>query len=404
MQDSVTGALGSDTTPPSEAPTEPGSASPLPPPRIPRVIPPVIGVDSLDWDQVRAAADPAAVRARMHRAVEALELLLDAPGGPRMLFDADRGDLDDRAIQVGASSAAGPLWVVGDLHGDLLALEGALAQIRAHDDADAGHGAPARIVFLGDFFDDEGYGLEVLVRVFELILAMPGQVCTIAGNHDEALGFDGSRFSSSVSPSDFADQLNANLAHEWMVRTAKLAIRLTARAPRALFFPHGLLIAHGGFPLSDLHGKLEQTGDWNDPAVLADFVWARAHPKARLKMPNRFSRGSQFGWQDFANFCALATRLGRPVTHMVRGHDHPDERYAVYPAYNAHPLVTTVALSRRLPREQFGPQERAPTLVRVSDDGVPQILQLHFPPGMVSDYFPERAMDAGAAAEGDEPS
>jgi hypothetical protein len=110
-------------------------------------------------------------------------------------------------------------------------------------------------------------------------------------------------------------------------------------------------------------------------------------------MPNRHSRGSQFGWQDFANFCALAARMGRPVTHMVRGHDHTDERYAVYPAYAANPLVTTVALSRRLPREQFGPEERAPTLVRIDEDGTPQILQLHFPAGMISGFFPARVDD-----------
>jgi hypothetical protein len=181
---------------------------------------------------------------------------------------------------------ASPLWIIGDLHGDLLALEAALAQIR--DYAPPGD-SPPRIIFLGDFVDDEGLGLEVLVRVFELIVEAPQLVCVIAGNHDEALSYDGSRFASSVSPSDFADFLNANLTHEWIERTGKLALRLTAHAPRALFFPDGLLVAHGGFPLADLHPALAETGNWNDPACLSDFVWARAHPKARRKMPNRFS-------------------------------------------------------------------------------------------------------------------
>jgi hypothetical protein len=106
-------------------------------------------------------------------------------------------------------------------------------------------------------------------------------------------------------------------------------------------------------------------------------------------MPNRFSRGSQFGYLDFADFCALSTRLGRPVTHMVRGHDHVEERYAVYPAYAAHPLLTTVALSRRLPREQFGPYERAPSLVRVVEGTLPQIHQLHIPADMINEFFPQ---------------
>ena len=34
-------------------------------------------------------------------------------------------------------------------------------------------GAPPRIIFLGDFVDDEGLALEVLLRVFELIVEAP---------------------------------------------------------------------------------------------------------------------------------------------------------------------------------------------------------------------------------------
>ena len=226
------------------------------------------------------------------------------------------------------------------------------------------------------------------MRLFELIQEAPGRVCVIAGNHDEALSYDGSRFASSVSPSDFADFLNAHLADEWIVRAGKLALRLTAHVPRALFFPDGLLVAHGGFPLVDLHPALEANRDWNDPACLSDFVWARAHPRARRKLPNRFSRGSQFGHEDFADFCALTARLDRPITHFVRGHDHVEERYAIYPAYHAHPVLTTVALSRRLPREGFGPHERAPTLARVIAGSLPQVYQLFPPADLIHHVFP----------------
>ena len=249
--------------------------------------------------------------------------------------------------------------------------------------------AKPRIVFLGDLFDDEGFGLEVLLRVFELIVDAPDRVCLIAGNHDEALSYDGVRFASSVAPSDFADFLNANLAHEWIERAGKLAVRLFARAPRALFFPDGLLVAHGGFPLVDLHPRLAETGDWNDPMCLSDFVWTRAHPKARKKLPNRFSRGSQFGYEDFAAFCSLSAGLGRPVTHMVRGHDHVEERYAAYPAYRAHPVLTTVALSRRLSRESFGPYERVPTMAQFVEGALPRVYRLHIPADMIREVYPE---------------
>jgi hypothetical protein len=364
---------------------------------------PVQQINDLDWPAVREAALAAPqIRERMRLIVQEMEIRLDEADGPGLLFDGCRTHAEDKAILVSedlyAQSRERPLWVIGDLHGDLLALEASLALIAARSEC-----AP-RIVFLGDLFDDEGLGLETMLRVFELILHMPGRVCLVAGNHDEALSFDGARFASSVNPSDFADQLNANLAHEWVVRAAKLMVRLTASAPRALFFPDGLLIAHGGFPLVDLHAKLLETGDWNDPACLSDFVWSRAHPKARRKMPNRFSRGSQFGFEDFADFCKVSAMLGRRVTHMVRGHDHPEDRVALYPAYHQHPLLTTVALSRRLPRERFGPYERCPSLARVVPGSLPQPYQLQIPPELVREVFPmvETPLDCETAVQ--EPS
>ena len=128
-----------------------------------------------------------------------------------MLFDSSRATAADRVINVLATDDA-PLWIIGDLHGDLLALEAALLHIRRTAVAEA---TPSpRLIFLGDFIDDEGLALEVLLRVFELILASPDRVCVLLGNHDEALSYDGARFSSSVSPCDFADFLNARLADE----------------------------------------------------------------------------------------------------------------------------------------------------------------------------------------------
>jgi hypothetical protein len=356
--------------------------APVPPPP---PIPPVVDVEDLDWAAVRASVDPAAVRARARETVERMEALLDRARGPALLFDADRERGDDRVIRVRELRDDAPLWIVGDLHGDLLALEAAIAQVRRT----TGDGVTPRLVFLGDLFDDAGYGLEVLLRVFELILDAPEAVCFVAGNHDDALRFTGARFTATVSPSDFTDFLNEHLAHEWITRAGKLAVRLAMTAPRALFFPDGLLVTHGGFPLVDLHEALRATGDWNDAHCLSDFTWTRAHPRARKKMPNRTSRGSQFGYEDFAAFCALSAELGRPVTHMVRGHDHVDERYEISPAYAATPVLTTVALSRRLPRESFGSYVRVPTIARWIRGALPEVHRLHLPSELVREVYPE---------------
>ncbi len=371
----------------------------LPPP----AIPPVVNVTDLDWSAIRDAVVASGVHTRMRDTVERMEMLLDREHGPGLLFDADRAGANDRAVRVAALTDDAPLWFVGDLHGDLLALEAALALARR----EAGDGPPPRLVFLGDLFDDGGYGLEVLLRVFELMLDSPSTICFLAGNHDEALGYTGAKFSATVSPSDFSDFLNAHLAHEWTTRAGKLAVRLAASAPRALFLPDGLLVTHGGFPLVDLHEMLRETRDWNDARCLTDFTWTRAHPRARKKLPNRSSRGSQFGHEDFAAFCALATELERPVTHMVRGHDHADERFEIYPAYAAHPVLTTVALSRRLPRELFGPHVRVPTVARWIEGALPQVHRLLVPDALVREVFPEeleteapRDADAGDVTNG----
>jgi Calcineurin-like phosphoesterase len=361
-------------------------------PPLPPILPPV-DVHDLDWEGIAGALGADALRARMRTTVEQLESLLDSETGARMLFDDHRASSLDRVIRLPELSDD-PLWFIGDIHGDLLALDSALALI-ARESARESH-APARTVLLGDLFDDGGYGLETLLRVFELILQRSRSVCLIAGNHDEALGYDGARFTATVTPSDFSEFLNENLAHEWIGRAGKLAVRVAAVAPRALFFPDGLLVAHGGFPLTDLHERLGDTGDWNDPRCLADFVWTRAHPRARRKLPNRTSRGCQFGYQDFADFCALSATLGRAVTHMVRGHDHVEERYEIYPAYAATPVLTTVALSRRLGRELFGPFVRVPTIARWIRGSLPQVYRLHIPEPQIRRCYPEETSDEAA--------
>jgi hypothetical protein len=383
-----------------EEPAAPGAErTPPSPPPIP--VPPPVDVHDLDWDGIAASVAPGAVRARMRATVEGLETLLDSETGLRLLFDGDRGNRGDRVVRI-AEISDDPLWFIGDLHGDLLTLEAALALIHRESEGE-GHG-PARIVLLGDLFDDGGYGLETLLRVFELMLHSPSQVCLLAGNHDEALGYNGARFTATVSPSDFSDFLNENLAHEWMNRAGKLAVRIVAGAPRALFFPDGLLAVHGGFPLRDLHARLGESGDWNDPQCLIDFVWTRAHPRARKKMPNRSSRGSQFGYEDFAEFCALSASLGRPVTHMIRGHDHVEERYEIYPAYSRTPVLTTVALSRRLARELFGPFIRVPTVARWIRGSVPEVYRLHIPAEHIRRCYPEEPAGAEAVPPREESS
>ncbi len=83
-----------------------------------------VEVRDLHWQAIRTAVDPKPIRARMRTAVEHMVVLLDHATGPGMLFDRDRDRAHDaaRAIRV-TTWEDGPLWIIGDLHGDLRALE-----------------------------------------------------------------------------------------------------------------------------------------------------------------------------------------------------------------------------------------------------------------------------------------
>lgn len=354
----------------------------------------VLEVRGLDWDAVRAAVAAPTSGERAEGIIGRMEERL-AGGGPLGLaFEEYAAGPGDLAIRVGEEWPVGEVWFVGDLHGDLLALETALQHIDR-----SGGGADACIVFLGDLFDDGAHAPEVVLRVWELLLDGPMRVTVLAGNHDEALVHRDGRFQSTVLPSDFTDWLNANPDHPWAGRLGRLVERFFARAPRALFFPDGLLVAHGGVPHTDLHAMLAEGGDWNDPRVLQDFVWLRAHPRARKRIPNRTTRGSEFGREDFAAFCEVAARAGRPVHRMLRGHDHVEERFAVYPGWEAHPALTINTLSHRLPREVFGPYERVPVIARWVRGELPEVRRLFIPPELLREVYPEPGAGAAAAEE-----
>jgi hypothetical protein len=351
----------------------------------------VLEVRGMDWRAVRQAVTNPISGERAERIIARMEERL-AGGGPLGLaFEEYAAGPEDRAIHIGERWPLSEVWFIGDVHGDLLALEAALQHIDR-----SGGGADARIVFLGDLFDDGVHAAEVVLRVFELALDGPMRITIVTGNHDEALAYADGRFQSTVLPSDFTDWLNANPDHPWAARLGRLIIRFFQRAPRALFFPDGLLVAHGGMPHTDLHAELEQAGNWNDPRVLQDFVWLRAHPRARKRIPNRTTRGSEFGREDFAAFCALATKMGRPVARMIRGHDHVEERYAVFPAWERHPALTINTLSHRLPREVFGDYERVPVVARWVRGELPEVRRLFVPAELVREVYPEPGTQEGA--------
>jgi len=280
--------------------------------------------------------------------------------------------------------AAGKIWFLGDLHGDLLSLESALTYI----DAEC---PESTIIFLGDLFDDEGFGYEVVLRVFQLITERPNRIGFIVGNHDTSLTCTTAEtvtFSSSVSPSDFADFLNSKSDDPTVSKIGQLAVDFFKAAPRAIFMPDGLVAVHGGVPLGTRNSILQKPADLERSECLQDFTWTRAHERARKKIPNPTSKTSEFGFEDFTIFCEHVSKtLDIPTKRMIRGHDHFEAGHSTYERWSLNQCVTVNTLSRRLPRDPFGTFDRTPCVARWCPDLSPEIHQLIIPAEIIRGFY-----------------
>ena len=340
------------------------------------------------WRGVVERSTQAALHRRAPEILDRARALLDGEGLPSMAFGSSRAETARGAVIVTPEELEqhGNLWFIGDLHADLLALECALALIKGFDAP-----SPPTMVFLGDLIDDGAHDYEVMLRVLDLVHAEAGRVCLVAGNHDEALRCDDGIFTSDVSPSDFDDWLNEHSKDEDAAKRGigPVVVELFQRTPRALFLPDGLLAVHGGIPQSDIWPRITSPEALNDPLCLQDFVWTRAHERARKRCPNRGSRSAEFGRLDFEGFCELTGFLPTPVARMIRGHDHFDERYRLYERYEKNPVLTINTMSRRLAREWRGPLERCPCIGRWIPGQVPEVHRIEIPPEAIQAVYGE---------------
>ena len=214
------------------------------------------------------------------------------------------------------------LWFIGDLHGDILALDSALSYIDAHS-------VEPTIVFLGDLFDRFDYGLEVVMRVLALTIERPGKILWIAGNHDATLSFEDDKFTAGFFPAEFIDYLNTHSEYKdfgrWLTELVKIL-------PVALFLPDGLFVAHGGFPGSVSKGfdpvtmkpimefAVDQVNTIDDLEA-SDLL--KTFYTYRVKDVSCKNGADELGRLQLSRFTEKISSLtGYSVKRMLRGHDH----------------------------------------------------------------------------------
>lgn len=337
---------------------------------------------TVTWEQTRAEVD------------RLTNLSLERVFATPLLFVSDVRQSPKVVIVSKLDEVPESLWFVGDLHGDPLAMENAWRFI---SEQSAREGVAPNVIFLGDFVDRGPSSHETLVRLFGLIVENPGRVGLVVGNHDENFVWDdrSGEFVAEMRPAEYAEQLN-----QWIhmddddsrarVRLGRFAAEYLSGCPRAIVLPDGTLIAHGGFPHTDLIESIQDVADLSRPECLTDFVWLRVNSTAPRKRPNRSNRGCEFGARDFARFCEHMHTLGVPISRMVRGHDHVSERFAAYERFVGNPILTLNTMCRRLPDELENAADLPLACVaRYKPGELPDVYRLPIDPEQVRAAFPD---------------
>ncbi len=215
-----------------------------------------------------------------------------------------------------AAEPQAPVFFLGDIHGDRVALEGVLSAI--------GSLAPegGRIVVLGDVVDRGEDSLGCLLRLCHGMADARYPVTLLLGDHEDALSWreEEGELVSSVTWSNFTQEFRKiSGGREW----GAALVAWLQRQPRLLFFPSGIFAAHGGVPQQDLLPRLTSRQSLSSPEILQDFLWNRL-TDARRKRPFRGSRGMDFGRENLLEFCRqAATFLEAPPRLLLCGHQHP---------------------------------------------------------------------------------
>ena len=283
-------------------------------------------------------------------------------------------------------------FFVGDIHGDFFALHTLLNLIREQCE-------DWRICLLGDIVDRGTHSFECFVYLVKWALKYPERIIWIAGNHDICFSWHEEQkvFESNVEPSEFLEYLNKEepmkaYRQEW----GKLFVRLSARLPRAVLFPNGLLATHGGIPHDDLQNELLQCKSPQEKfeflqseRCLQDFTWTRIHRNPK-KIPNRDSKGCQFGFKNFERFCEVVQDVF-PVKHLINGHEHPSEGFDLQEKYKVNRAMTLRGFGADTIYSGFAAYQRyLPNLFLAQglEEGLPELKTVEYAKEALISFYP----------------
>jgi hypothetical protein len=264
---------------------------------------------------------------------------------------------------------AQPLWIVGDVRGDAIALASALAFI---DEADRAH-APAAIAFLGDWTGGNAGDAACAALVLERFVAAPARTLLLRGDREW----------SAPLPLEMPAGIRSmprSAAMEALHQEACEAIEaVAARLPALALLPDELVLAHGALPRPSRLRDLKSLEDLAaSDAALRDCVMGRQHLREMRIQPGEREGGLILGVEDFESALRTLSELrGRPISRMVRGQDAAPEGFRWFKAYGPGVLLTLTTMADALP-ESAGGGRRCPCVARFKSGSI-RVVRLKVP-------------------------
>lgn len=317
--------------------------------------------------QPRAAAVMASVRNRLatwgDRGI-ALRRANDAADTALRLLESDPASMGRAmAAQPGAITMVRelpsdrPLWILGDVRGDAVALATALAFV---DEAE-GTGDAAHVALLGDWTAGFAGDAACVAMVLERLASHPERTLLVRGDREWCLDADeAERVDGSVTPQGLLQMPIDPVQRPALRELVSRMVRITRLLPAAVLLPDGVMLAHGALPRpSRLQDAADGGLDALSDAALRDFVLGRLHPRDATVQAGEREGGVIEGAEDFhASRRMLAALLGAPVQRLVRGQDAAPEGYRWFRAYGEGRVLTLTTMADRLPAAAGGGRRR----------------------------------------------
>jgi hypothetical protein len=332
----------------------------------------------------------------------AMRRAADAADGAARILGTSAGSMGSSLGLTGCPVAAAsrlpedrPLWILGDLRGDALALATALAFV---DEADGGEGN-AFVALLGDWCGGTSGDPVTATIVLERFNAAPDRTLLLRGDREWLASANPEVTLPEASHAGrmVVHETHATTHRQWMDALALVVPHL----PVAALLSDGTLLAHGSVPRPS---RLVGLGDWNqlqanEPA-LRDFAFGRLHPREERVQAGDREGGVIAGWADFHEAMAQLARLAdRPVHRLVRGQDAAPEGHRWFRACGEGRVLTLTTMADRL---TGGSAEgrRSPCIARLKS-GRLRVVQLDLPEDVIhlaEQLFPPQGGNAAAPA------